>query len=178
MRRRHWIIGGAASAALAAGVALQQRRNANVPQTPPTEPGSGEANFWQMRFEQPDGQVLDMAGWRGRPLLLNFWGTWCPPCIKEMPELDLFAKRFAAKGWRVLGLAVDNPQAVRDFLARSPVSYTIGLAGFEGSSLSQRLGNTQAGLPFTVAFDRQGEIRHHKAGATTLEELARWAEAP
>lgn len=177
MRRRHWIVGGTATAALAAGVALQLRRNPEVQQTPALDPNSAEAGFWQMRFEQPDGQVLDMAGWRGKPLLLNFWGTWCPPCIKEMPELDRFAQRFAKQGWRVLGLAVDNPKAVREFLLRSPVSYTIGLAGFDGAELSRRLGNTMAGLPFTVAFDRQGAVRHRKAGATTLEELSRWAEA-
>ena len=62
-----------------------------------------------------------------------------------------------------------------EFLARTPVSYTIGLAGFEGSELTRTLGNTQSGLPFTVAFNRQGAVSHRKAGATTLEELSGWA---
>jgi hypothetical protein len=74
-----------------------------------------------------------------------------------------------------VGLAVDNPKAVREFLARTPVSYTIGLAGFEGSELTRTLGNTQSGLPFTVAFNRHGAVSHRKAGATTLEELSTWA---
>jgi thiol-disulfide isomerase/thioredoxin len=129
-----------------------------------------------MVFEQPDGQPLAMASLYGQPLLLNFWGTWCPPCVKEMPELDRFAKEHAGQGWQVLGLAVDNPKAVRDFLARTPVSYRIGMAGFEGSELTRKLGNTQAGLPYTVAFDRQGAMTHSKAGATTLEELRSWAQ--
>ena len=180
MKRRHWIFGGAATAALAAGVAWRGHREAAEPGPPALGDdgvGAAEADFWRMQFEQPDGQLLDMATLRGQPLLLNFWGTWCPPCIKEMPDLDRFARRFAPQGWRVLGLAVDNPKAVREFLARSPVSYTIGLAGFEGSELSRKLGNTQSGLPFTVAFDRQGRARQRKAGATTLDELARWAES-
>ena len=177
MNRRHWLVGGAGAAALAAGVAWQQRRGAEVPVDAAGSAGTGsaEGGVWQMRFDQPDGRVLDMATLRGTPLLLNFWGTWCPPCVKEMPELDRFAKQFGPQGWRVVGLAVDNPKAVREFLARTPVSYTIGLAGFEGSELTRTLGNTQSGLPFTVAFNRQGAVSHRKAGATTLEELSGWA---
>jgi thiol-disulfide isomerase/thioredoxin len=174
MNRRHWLMGGAGAAALAAGVAWQQRRGTEAPPAE-TAAGGAEAGVWQMRFDQPDGGVLDMATLRGKPLLLNFWGTWCPPCVKEMPELDRFARQFGPQGWQVVGLAVDNPKAVREFLARTPVSYTIGLAGFEGSELTRALGNTQSGLPFTVAFNRQGAVSHRKAGATTLEELSGWA---
>lgn len=177
MMRRNWILAGAAVAAAAAGIAWQRQREAAGQPTQAEAAEGPEIDFWQMRFDQPDGQVLDMATLRGQPLLLNFWGTWCPPCIKEMPDLDRFARRFAPQGWRVLGLAVDNPKAVREFLARSPVSYTIGLAGFEGSELSRKLGNTASGLPFTVAFDRLGQVRHRKAGATTLDELVRWASS-
>ncbi len=118
-----------------------------------------------------------MAALRGRPLLLNFWGTWCPPCVKEMPELDRFARQFKAQGWQVVGLAVDNPKAVREFLARAPVSYAIGLAGFEGSDLARTLGNDASGLPYTVAFAASGNVLQRKAGATTLDELTRWAQA-
>lgn len=173
MKRRLWVFGGAALAAAAAGVALQMRRSASAPPAAAAD----AAGFWSMAFPTPEGGELKVAGLRGQPLLLNFWGTWCPPCIKEMPELDQFARELAPKGWRVLGLAVDNPTAVRDYLARSPVGYTIALAGFEGTELATKLGNTQSGLPFTVAFDASGAIRHRKAGATTLEELRRWAAA-
>ena len=177
MKRRHWIFAGAATAAAAAGLAWQRHREGSQVQSGAVASDPVLADFWQMRFDQPDGRVLDMATLRGQPLLLNFWGTWCPPCIKEMPDLDRFARRFGAQGWRVVGLAVDNPKAVREFLARTPVSYAIGLAGFEGSELSRKLGNTRSGLPFTVAFDRQGRVSQRKAGVTTPEELERWAHA-
>lgn len=176
MKRRAWILAGAGAAAAAAGVALQLRRT-GTPAPAPVAPAADPTGFWSMAFPTPDGAELKVASLRGQPLLLNFWGTWCPPCIKEMPELDQFARELAPKGWRVLGLAVDNPKAVRDYLAKSPVGYTIALAGFEGTELATRLGNTQSGLPFTVAFDSSGAIRHRKAGATTLEELRRWAAA-
>jgi thiol-disulfide isomerase/thioredoxin len=173
-RRTLWLAGGALGAlgAAAGGVTLQRW----LEQRSAAQLQAQTGGFWTMRFPTPEGGEIAAASLRGRPLLLNFWGTWCPPCIKEMPELDRFAREHAAAGWRVLGLAVDNPKAVRDHLARSPVSYTIGLAGFEGSELTRRLGNTQSGLPFTVAFDKSGAVTHRKAGATTLEELQAWAK--
>jgi len=184
MKRRSWLLAGAGSAALVAGLAWQRGREEQRVQGASAAAGASApggapdpiAALWQMRFDQPDGGTLDMATLRGQPLLLNFWGTWCPPCVKEMPDLDRFARRFGIQGWRVVGLAVDNPKAVREFLGRTPVSYIIAMAGFEGSELSRQLGNSQGGLPYTVAFDRQGVVVHRKAGATTLEELTSWAQ--
>ncbi len=178
MKRRAWLLGGTGAAAAAAGLAWQRWREdtsaAAAAAAATLTPAA--ANLWQMSFERPEGGTLAMASLRGQPLLLNFWGTWCPPCVKEMPELDLFSKQFAPQGWRVVGLAVDNPKAVREFLARTPVSYAIGLAGFEGSELSRTLGNEQAGLPYTLAFGRDGQVLQRKAGATSLAELTRWAQ--
>ncbi len=118
-----------------------------------------------------------MASLRGTPLVLNFWATWCAPCVKEMPELDRFARQFATRGGKVLGLAVDNPTSVRQFLARTPVSYTIGLAGFDGTDLSRRLGNADGSLPFTAVFNRQGAVMQRKLGTTKVDELNRWVAA-
>lgn len=157
-------LAGAAASAVAAGVWWQQRRT------------QADAPLWQMRFDKPEGGELLMVTLRGQPLLLNFWGSWCPPCVAEMPELDRFARESAAAGWRVLGLAVDNPKAVREFLAVRPVGYTVALAGLAGADLSRQLGNTQGGLPFTVAFNAAGAVVQRKAGQTNLAELRQWAQ--
>ncbi len=136
------------------------------------------AGFWGLSFpspDEPEPRTVATAAFRGQPLLVNFWGTWCPPCVKEMPELDRFAREHAAQGWRVLGLAVDNARAVREFLKRTPVSYAIAMAGFDGSELARKLGNAQSGLPFTVAFERSGRVWRIKAGETNAAELAGWA---
>jgi thiol-disulfide isomerase/thioredoxin len=108
-------------------------------------------------------------------LVLNFWATWCVPCIQEMPDLDRFHRDFSGLGWRVVGLALDNPTAVRAFLARTPVSYAIGLAGLDGTQLARDLGNDKGGLPFTAVLDRAGEIVHRRLGQTSLAELTAWA---
>ncbi len=181
MKRRNWMLLGGA-AATAAGLAWrlsQERKAANKPAAAPVAEQTPATGLWSMAFEQLNGpqagQPLALASLRGQPLLLNFWGTWCPPCVREMPELDRFARAHAAKGWRVLGLAVDNPAAVQRFLAATPVSYAIALAGFEGAGLSRELGNSAGGLPFTVVFDRTGRQVQQKAGETTAAELAAWA---
>jgi len=92
-----------------------------------------------------------------------------------MPELDQFSRTFSPQGWHVLGLAIDGPTPVREFLAKVRVGFTIGLAGFGGTELAQELGNQSGGLPFTVLIDAQGRVRHRKMGATSHAELARWA---
>jgi len=108
--------------------------------------------------------------------LLNFWATWCPPCVEEMPMLDAFFRENSDKSWQVVGLAIDQPSAVRAFLARTPVSYPVGLAGLGGSELSKQLGNLAGGLPFSVVIGSSGEVLQRKIGRISTAELAQWRE--
>ncbi len=176
MKRRTIWMAGAGVAAASAGVGWQLWRGGTGTSTAAVldEP---TAAFWRASFPRPDGSVLAMATLRGRPLVLNFWATWCAPCIREMPELDRFAKQFAARGGQVLGLAIDNAAAVNEFLARAPVSYAIGLAGFEGSALSHELGNANGALPYTAVFNRQGQVVQRKLGESSFDELTAWTKA-
>ncbi len=168
---RRWLLAGAGATATLAGIgaALWQERSENKAAHADT------AWLWGLSFPRPDGGELQMASLRGRPLVLNFWATWCPPCVKEMPEFDRFHREFSARGWQVLGLAVDSAGPVREFLARAPVGYTIGLAGFEGTEVSKRLGNEQGALPFTALVDAKGRVLQRRLGQTHFQELADWA---
>lgn len=172
MQRRTLITVGVASAAAVAGVGgyFLQRRLAGAE---PAEAASAE--LWTLDFETPGPDRLAMASLRGKPLVLNFWATWCPPCVREMPALDRFHREYSAKGWQVLGLAADNAEAVRKFLAVAPVGFAIALTGFAGIDLSQRLGNSSGGLPFTVVFGRDGRVLQRHSGETRYEQLAAWA---
>ena len=167
--RRALMAAGVAAAAAAAGAGgyLWQRRAAAA--------DTASAELWTLDFETPGPNRLAMASLRGRPLVLNFWATWCPPCVREMPALDRFHREHSARGWQVLGLAADNAEAVRKFLAVTPVGFAIALTGFAGIELSQRLGNVSGGLPFTVVFGREGQVLQRHTGETQYEQLASWA---
>lgn len=170
---------GVGLAAAAAGIAVAWWRNraAGPPAGAAIDLDSAAVadDVWSLRLARPEGGEFMMASLRGRPALLNFWATWCPPCVREMPEIDRFAKRFGPNGWQVVGIAVDQAQPVRDYLARNPVVYPIALAGFDGVALSRRLGNEAGGLPFTVAIDARGKVARRHIGETHFEALAAWA---
>jgi thiol-disulfide isomerase/thioredoxin len=195
-RRTALIVAGVAAAAAGAGWRLSRTEGPEVASGPGTVPTPDAilasttasttasaptdalpADFWQLAFDRPEGGQIALASLRGKPVLINFWATWCPPCVKEMPELDRFQREFAAKGWTVLGLAIDGPTPVREFLAKVRVGFTLGLAGLDGTELSQKLGNASGSLPFSVMLDVQGRIAQRKLGATHFDELAAWARA-
>ena len=143
---------------------------------PPAEDAEDAAiDLWSQRFPRPEGGELVMAELRGKPLLVNFWATWCAPCVRELPEIDRFHRTFAPQGWQVVGLAIDGPTPVRDFLRRVPVGFPIGLAGLGGTDLVRKLGNPAGGLPFSVIFGRDAQVLHRKLGETSFDELADWA---
>lgn len=167
-RRSIWVAGAAvAAAASGAGFHVWRRERSVAAALPP--------DFWALRFEQPGGGELALAAMRGQPLLLNFWATWCPPCVTEMPMLDAFHRAHRERGWRVVGLAVDGPTPVRDFLQRRPMGFAIGLAGLTGVELTRRLGNASGALPFTIVIGRSGGVVERKLGALAEADLARWA---
>lgn len=121
------------------------------------------------------GHPVDLARFRGRPLLINVWASWCGPCVEEMPALTAFADAQGDSGVQVLGLALDTPEGVRDFLARIPVAYPIVLDTPGPADASVRLGNAQGLLPYSVLVDAEGRIVKQKLGPFSAGEIEAWA---
>jgi thiol-disulfide isomerase/thioredoxin len=165
---RRWVLAGVGALAAAGGVGWSWWRS------PPRSEADVEA-LWGQRFARPQGGELIMAEHRGRALLLNFWATWCPPCINELPELDRFA-RTQGERLQVIGLAIDSLAPVQEFLARRPVGFAIGLAGMGGTDLARSLGNQSGVLPFTVLLNAKGSIVQRRIGETRYAELEAWAK--
>jgi thiol-disulfide isomerase/thioredoxin len=166
-KRRHLLLAGVAglSAIAGAGWATWRYRL--------REPEDGAlAALWALEAELPSGGVYKLSRLRGKPLVVNFWATWCPPCVEEMPLLDVFYQQNAAKGWQMVGLAADNANAVNKFLGKMPMSFPTPLAGLAGIELSRTLGNITGALPFTVVINSQGDIALRHMGKLSADQIA------
>ena len=124
-----------------------------------------------------NGRVWTSSDFVGKVVVLNFWATWCPPCIDELPMIEAFWREHTANGHQVVALAIDQPSAVRRFLDRQPLGFPIGMAGLAGTELAKSLGNAAGGLPFTVFFKADGSIWRQKMGQLTPDDLSQWRSA-
>jgi len=123
----------------------------------------------EAEFEALDGTTVRLADFRGGLVVLNFWGTWCLPCVREIPELVALQPQLEALGGTVLGPAVESgsPERIEAFLAEFGVNYPIVI-----SSSSQAVGHFGAmGYPFTLLIDADGVIRRRYLGPQTAEGL-------
>lgn len=169
MSRRHWLTAGVAATAGLTGawVAWQKYQPHDVLD-------EAVQNFWSQEFERPEGGSLRLETLRGKPLLVNFWATWCPPCIEELPLIDAFYQQNISKSFQVLGLAVDQPSQVRRYLTQRPLQFPNGLAGFVGTELGKSLGNAEGVLPYSLLFDAKGKLLMQKAGKLDQKDLDNW----
>ncbi|NQW70286.1 MAG: TlpA family protein disulfide reductase [Betaproteobacteria bacterium] len=127
--------------------------------------------FFANPWKTPDGKTVNSADWQGKVLVVNFWASWCPPCVEEMPTLDLLQKAFLQENVVFVGIGIDSPSNIREFLEKTPVSYSILIGGLEGSALAKQMGNAQGALPFTVIINSKGKAVYSKLGKISEDEL-------
>lgn len=130
--------------------------------------------WWQTSLTMLDGSTRPASGWHGQPLVLNFWASWCAPCVREMPVLEAFYQEHRTKGWNMLGIAVDQPAAALRFLQQHPVSFPMAILPESNTELMRKLGNTAAALPFSLQFDHAGNVVERHVGELSAQELQRW----
>ncbi|WP_149194254.1 TlpA disulfide reductase family protein [Luteimonas suaedae] len=121
------------------------------------------------------GDIVLPDDFAGRPLLVNVWASWCGPCIHEMPELERYARAQGEDGTRVLGIALDDPAAVRDFLQRVPVSYPLAIDTPGRADAGVRLGNPRGVLPYSVLVSADGRVLKQRIGPFEDGEVDGWA---
>lgn len=124
-------------------------------------------------FSLPDlsGRDVPSSTWAGRILVINYWASWCPPCVREMPMLIRAQEALAPQGVQFVGIAIDRAEDARAFVAQYPVNYPVLMGNPEAVELSRRLGNRLQGLPFTVIIDRRGRRVFSRTGELEAEEL-------
>jgi len=113
----------------------------------------------------------------GRPLLINVWASWCVPCLSEMPELERFARAQGQGGVQVFGIALDDVDAVREFLREIPISYPVAVDSPGPADAGVRVGNVHGILPYTVLVSADGRLVRQKIGPFMQGETDAWARA-
>ena len=133
-----------------------------------------------MQASTLDGQSVQLPqAWAGRATLVNLWATWCAPCLKEMPELDAYARQQGTHGMQVVGIALDDPTAVRDFIARLGIGYPSLVDAPGPTDVGVRLGNPAGVLPYTVLVSPEGRLLKTRIGPfADLDDIVAWADAP
>lgn len=177
LSRGNWLILGAAVLVAALSGWLQHAsRQARAPA------GVQVANVGDLRPDLAlpglDGREHRLSEFRGRRVLLNFWASWCGPCLDEMPALAKAQAKFGEQGAIVVGIAMDEPAHARGFLAAHPVNYPVLLGRLDSPSSSLRLGNVGEVLPYSVLLDADGRILETRRGALDAATLERWLAPP
>jgi len=129
------------------------------------------AALMQISMKDSAGKQRKMSEWQGKVLVLNFWATWCPPCVSEMPELVALQNDFVSKNVQVVGIGIDSPSNIREFAEKHQITYPLLLGGLEGTELSKQFGNQSGGLPFTLLIGADGSVRKSYMGRLDMEQV-------
>ena len=178
MRRGLLTLAGIAVVAVSASAGYYLYRHGSGPRgdTPASAPAARTAHVIGM--SRPEFSLPDLSGrrhsideWDGRVVALNFWATWCPPCLKEIPQLISLQSEYGDRGLQIIGIALQKPAAVADFAREHGMNYPV-LAG-EGAvvRVAEDYGNTIGALPYTVVIDRRGRIAYARPGPVTVEKM-------
>ncbi|QGZ62353.1 TlpA family protein disulfide reductase [Paraburkholderia acidisoli] len=160
----HWAGGGNAAVTNADAASVTGKQDA-------------VGQLWSAAVTNPDGKPQSLAIYKGKPVVVNFWASWCGPCVEEMPELSALQREYAKKGIQFVGLGVDSAANIKTFLKKVPVDYPIYIAGFGGADVARAFGNNAGGLPYTVVIDANGAVRATKLGQIKPDELRHTLDA-
>ncbi len=167
-RRLGWVAAALVIAATGAMLAWQHERRQQ-------ETRAAATALYALTLPDAGSTPYALAALRGKPAVVNFWASWCLPCVEEMPELSGMAPQLSGNGIQVVGIGVDNERNVKEFAAKTPVTYPLLVAGAAGIELARRFGDDVGGLPFTVVLDAEGRVVARILGRFDRAKLERAA---
>jgi peroxiredoxin len=172
IERRSFLLAGTGLAAALAGAGAAWWRLAPGPAA-----DDAVATLFGTTLPDANGTPQPLAQWRGQVLVVNFWATWCPPCVEEMPDLQRVREAYRHRRVEIVGIGIDNAGKIREFRDRLQLTLPLLVAGVEGSQLARDLGNVAGVLPFTVLIDPAGQVVQRKVGQIKPAELTAWLDA-
>jgi thiol-disulfide isomerase/thioredoxin len=154
-----------AASALAAGFWLYSWNRGEAPDS------DNMARLMAASLPDMDGKSQALSQWRGKVMVVNFWATWCPPCLDEIPAFVRMQEKLGNQGLQFVGICIDNPAKVREFAARFRMNYPVLIGEMDAIELARVAGNEPGGLPFTVIMDRKGRLIGSELGGLTEQKL-------
>ncbi len=139
---------------------------ANVP------PPAPSPALQDVAFNDLTGRPRRLAEWPDKLLVVNFWATWCPPCLTEIPGFVALQERWAERGLQFVGVALDEPDAVKAFMAEHHMNYPVLVGQDDVARFMQALGNNIGALPFTVVIAPDGRVLHRQQGQWKAADAA------
>ena len=127
--------------------------------------------LWNTPFSDLAGKPFSLSAMKGKPLIVNFWATWCGPCKEEMPDFQKLASSDLGKQVQIVGIGIDNAANMQAFADKLGITYKLLDGGPTSLDLLKMLGNQVGGLPFTLVFDANGKVVTSHLGKITYDEL-------
>jgi thiol-disulfide isomerase/thioredoxin len=137
---------------------------------PPTEK-SGISLLPAFNLPDLSGRQHAISEWQGKLLVINFWATWCPSCLKEIPDFIALQQRFMDKNVQFIGIALEGKEPVAEYISTSKINYPVLLGGDNGIALARQLGNNVGVVPYTIIVGRQGQIVHRHPGEFSKQQI-------
>ena len=131
------------------------------------------APLWDAQFKDLQGKPVAMASLRGKPLVINFWATWCGPCKEEMPDLQRFATGPDGKKAQIVGIGIDNAANMQAFAKNLGISYLLLEADARGLDILSAAGDKPRALPYTVIVNAAGAPVFTRIGKVNHDDLVR-----
>ncbi|MFV2057838.1 MAG: TlpA family protein disulfide reductase [Thiohalomonadales bacterium] len=125
----------------------------------------------EFSLSDTNGKMQEFKQWGDKVRVLNFWATWCPPCLRETPMFVELQAKYQAQGLQFIGVAIDSLEPVKDFMDTYGINYPILVGAEDAIDLSKKYGNKFGALPYSVVIDRNGTIVFVKSGEIKRENL-------
>ena len=152
---------------LLAGLGLQLKS----PATPAQAAESPAISTYQFALPDLTGQQQLSNQWHGKLLIVNFWASWCGPCLEEMPRFITLQKEYGDRGIQFVGIGIDQVEALAKIVDRLGVNYPILQGDFDAMQVAKQFGNTYGVLPYTCVITPEGELLTEIAGAVREGEM-------
>lgn len=129
--------------------------------------------LFSLSMQDKDGELQALSQWKNKTLVINFWATWCAPCVEEMPELSALQKSITANNAQIIGIGIDSADNIAAFTKKyqEKIAYPIYVGGMNGAELLRSLGNQTGGLPFTILVGADGKIKKTYLGRLDIKTL-------